>query len=123
ALIDVFKGGEGGNIPLKLTVSNLRKLPDGGYCELWLTRGVKGKQQRIVSCGTFVAKDDRFVVALNAPYRLEEGTPGWIVTAHVRGAKTRPGVLTTRGAGLSLATNASYVTGMRSARKRSTASA
>jgi hypothetical protein len=95
ALIDVFKGGEGGNIPLKLTVSNLRKLPDGGYYELWLTRVVKGKQQRIDSCGTFVAKDDRFVVALNAPYRLEEGTPGWIVTQHVRGAKTSPVVLTT----------------------------
>jgi hypothetical protein len=95
ALIDVKNGGEGGNIPLELTVSGLRKLPDGGYYELWLTRVVKGKQERIVSCGTFVAKDDRFVVALNAPYRLGEGTPGWIVTEHVRGAKTSPVVLTT----------------------------
>jgi hypothetical protein len=95
ALIDVMEGGQGGNIPLNLTVSNLRKLPDGGYYELWLTRVVKGKQVRIVSCGTFVAKDDRFVVALNAPYRLGEGTPGWIVTEHVRGSSTSPVVLTT----------------------------
>src|SRR3954470_21733544 len=95
AVIDVLDGGEGGNIPLNLTVSGLRKLPEGGYYELWLTRVVKGKQQRIVSCGTFVANTDRLEVALNAPYRLGEGTPGWIVTRHLRGAKTTPVVLTT----------------------------
>jgi hypothetical protein len=95
AVIDVLDGGEGGNIPLKLTVSGLRKLPEGGYYELWLTRVVKGKQQRVVSCGTFVANADRLQVALNAPYRLEDGKPGWIVTRHTRGATANPVVLTT----------------------------
>ena len=95
AVIDVLKGGEGGNIPLNLTVSGLRTLPEGGYYELWLTRVVGGKQHIVVSCGTFVAKKDRFVVALNAPYRLGEGKPGWVVTRHVRGAPSNPVVLTT----------------------------
>ncbi len=96
AVIDVLENGEGGNIPLNLTVSGLRKLPDGGYYELWLTRVVKGKQVPVVSCGTFVAPtDDRIQVALNAPYRLGEGKPGWIVTRHLRGANTAPVVLTT----------------------------
>jgi hypothetical protein len=95
ALIDVYKGGEGGNIPLKLTVSGLRKLPEGGYYELWLTRVVEGKQHRVVSCGTFVASTERVQVALNAPYRLGEGKPGWIVTRHTRGATATPVVLTT----------------------------
>ncbi|MGZ8695195.1 MAG: anti-sigma factor [Gaiellaceae bacterium] len=95
AVIDVLEGGEGGNIPLNLTVSGLRKLPEGSYYELWLTRVVKGKQQRVVSCGTFVANTDRLEVALNAPYRLEDGKPGWIVTRHERGAKASPVVLTT----------------------------
>jgi hypothetical protein len=96
AVIDVMEGGEGGNIPLNLTVSGLRKLPDGGYYELWLTRVVHGKQVRIVSCGTFVAPtEDRIEVALNAPYRLEEGTPGWVVTRHLRGATSTPVILTT----------------------------
>jgi hypothetical protein len=95
AVIDVLEGGEGGNIPLNLTVSSLRKLPEGGYYELWLTRVVNGKQLPVVSCGTFVAQADRFVVALNAPYRLEEGKPGWIVTKHLRGVKANPVVLTT----------------------------
>ena len=97
AVIDVLDSGEGGNIPLNLTVSGLPKLGEGGYYELWLTREVGKAQKRIVSCGTFVASgaDQRFVVALNAPYRLEEGKPGWIVTRHVRGAKTQPVVLTT----------------------------
>jgi hypothetical protein len=96
AVIDILDNGEGGNIPLNLTVSGLRKLPDGGYYELWLTRVVRGKQVRIVSCGTFVAPDDdRIEVALNAPYKLGEGTPGWIVTRHLRGATTNPVILTT----------------------------
>ena len=97
AVIDVLKGGEGGNIPLNLTVSGLPKLGEGGYYELWLTRVVGKQQKRVVSCGTFVASgaDQRFVVALNAPYRLGEGKPGWVVTRHVRGAKENPVVLTT----------------------------
>jgi hypothetical protein len=98
AVIDVKKGGEGGNIPLNVTVSGLRKLGEGGYYELWLTRVTGTSQKKVVSCGTFVASgtDKRFVVKLNAPYRLEDGvTPGWIVTRHERGATTTPVVLTT----------------------------
>jgi hypothetical protein len=98
AVIDVKRGGEAGNIPLKVTVSGLRKLGEGGYYELWLTKVVGKTQKRVVSCGTFVAAgaDKRFVVKLNAPYRLEDGAvPGWIVTRHERGTTTNPVVLTT----------------------------
>ena len=86
------------NVPMTLTVSNLKHLPRGGYYELWLTRAVKsgGKttQKLIVVCGTFIQNADRVEVKMNAPYTLDKRA-GWVITRHLRGAETNPVVLTT----------------------------
>ena len=50
------EGRRGRQHPAQPHGLGLRKLPDGGYYELWLTRVVHGKQVRVVSCGTFVAR-------------------------------------------------------------------
>ena len=89
------------NIPMTLTVSNLKSLPKGGYYELWLTRVVRkdGKtvQKPVVSCGTFLGSSSTtspVTVQMNAPYKLDN-SPGWVITRHLPGAKSNPVVLTT----------------------------
>jgi hypothetical protein len=98
AVIALEKTGGESNVPMTLTVSNLRHLPKGSYYELWLTRAVDAggttKQKLIVLCGTFLQSADRVEVKMNAPYTLDEH-PGWVITKHVRGATTDPVVLTT----------------------------
>ena len=63
AVIALEKNGSESNVPMTLTVSGLKKLPKGGYYELWLTREVKSgggtKQKLLVSCGTFLQSSDR----------------------------------------------------------------
>lgn len=97
AVLAVQRGSDT-NVPMTLTVSNLRHLPRGGYYELWLTRKVRkdGKttQKMIVSCGTFLQSADRVEVKMNAPYTLDKQA-GWVITRHLRGAETNPVVLTT----------------------------
>ena len=87
AALELAKPSSSGNIPLRMVVQGLPKLPKDGYYELWLTRGNK----EIASCGTFrVADRNRVTVALNAPYLIPRGEhPGWIVVSHVPGG--RPG--------------------------------
>ena len=98
AVIALDKNGSESNVPMTLTVSGLKKLPKGGYYELWLTREVKSggrtTQKLLVSCGTFLQSSDRVEVKMNAPYTLEN-QPGWVITRHVRGVTTQPIVLTT----------------------------
>jgi len=98
AIIALEKTGGETNVPMTLTVSGLKKLPKGGYYELWLTRegtsGGKTTQKLIVSCGTFLQSSDRVEVKMNAPYTLDS-QPGWVITRHVRGVTSQPIVLTT----------------------------
>ena len=98
AVIALEKNGSESNVPMTLTVSGLKKLPKGGYYELWLTRAVKSggqtTQKLLVSCGTFLQSSDRVEVKMNAPYTLDSH-PGWVITRHVRGVTTQPIVLTT----------------------------
>jgi hypothetical protein len=98
AVIALERTGSDSNVPMTLTVSGLKKLPKGGYYELWLTRAVstggETKQKLIVSCGTFLQSSNRIEVKMNAPYTLDQH-PGWVVTRHVRGATSQPIVLTT----------------------------
>jgi hypothetical protein len=86
------------NVPMTLTVSNLKHLPKGGYYELWLTRAVKanGKttQKMIIVCGTFIQNADRVEVKMNAPYTLDSN-PGWVITRHLPGTEKNQVVLTT----------------------------
>lgn len=69
-----------GNWPLVLKVHDLRKLPEGSWYELYLTRNGRLTE----SCGTFNAGPGTTTVRLSVPYSLKD--VGWAVTAHVRGA-------------------------------------
>jgi hypothetical protein len=80
-----------GNWPLRLEVSGLPKLKDGGYYEMYLTRG---KHTR--TCGTFAGGGRETVkVRLTVPYNLKRGD-GWTVTKEFLGRPgPGPAVLTT----------------------------
>ena len=95
AVLRIGKKEEGGNIPMLLAASGLDPLPEKGYYELWLTRKVGKKQIKEVSCGTFIANDRDLSVRMNAPYTLEPGFAGWIITKHVPGGKSDPTLFTT----------------------------
>jgi hypothetical protein len=94
AVLNFGQKEEGGNIPLSLSVSGLKSLPEGGYYELWLTRHVGQTQKRVATCGTFVASNSVLSVRLNAPYTLEREN-GWVITRHVPGATSDPVWFTT----------------------------
>ena len=98
AVLALARGSSDKNVPMTLTVSNLKHLPKGGYYELWLTRAVKanGKttQKLVVVCGTFIQNANRVEVKMNAPYTLDSN-PGWVITRHLPGVKSSPVVLTT----------------------------
>jgi hypothetical protein len=95
AVLRIGKKEEGGNIPLAVSASGLDPVPEGGYYELWLTKKVGKRQKREVSCGTFIASDRDLSVRLNAPYTLEPGFNGWIITRHLPGSKNDPTLFTT----------------------------
>jgi hypothetical protein len=91
AVIKVGKRDDDGNWPLQLEAKGLPRLKDGGYYEMFLTRG--GKR---FTCGTFAGGGaKKVIVRMTIPYDLRRGD-GWIVTAE-RPAGPRPGktVLTT----------------------------
>jgi hypothetical protein len=70
-----------GNWPMELRVKNLEWLPDGGYYDLYLTRGGKP----LVLCVTFNAKGET-VVRFSAAYQLDRfDENGWVVTRQRRG--------------------------------------
>jgi hypothetical protein len=83
---------EGGNWPMKVTVSGLPELPRGSYYELYLTR--KGKV--VASCGSFRVHEGVTTIMLNAPYQLRSFT-GWVVTRQDR-MERRPGPVLMRTA-------------------------
>ncbi len=73
--IDIGARDEDGNLPMMLTVRGLRKLGDGDYYRLALTKGDKP----IVTCSTFnVAGRRETAVKMLAAYELE-GFDGWMV--------------------------------------------
>jgi hypothetical protein len=89
--IKVGKRDDHGNWPLEVDLRGLPALKNGGYYEMYLTRG-----KRRWTCGTFASGGAKNVsVRLNVPYTLERGD-GWIVTEEHLGS-THPGrtVLTT----------------------------
>ena len=73
---------QGGNWPMTLAVTGLRRLPKGSYYEVYLVRD--GKPW--ASCGTFVVwkSTEATRVTLNAPYRLHPGD-SWVVTKQPKG--------------------------------------
>ena len=86
AVIEVGEIDEAGNWPLRLKVSGLEELPEGGYYELYLTRGRKV----VASCGTFRVSAGTAEVRMNAPYRFDR-FDGWVVTVQLPGQKKDPG--------------------------------
>jgi hypothetical protein len=79
--LEVGKPDNHGNWPMELHVKNLEKLSDGGYYDLYLTRGGKP----IVLCVTFNA-DGETVVRFSAAYNLDRfDKNGWVVTRQPRG--------------------------------------
>jgi hypothetical protein len=81
ASIALGKRDDAGNWQMLVRVSNLEKLPSGGYYTLWLTR----KNRAVAPCGSFVFSGDkplefRFTVA----YKLKS-FDGWVVTEQMRG--------------------------------------
>jgi hypothetical protein len=92
--IDIGARDNDGNLPMVLTVRGLRKLGDGDYYRLALTKGAKP----IVTCSTFnVAGRRETALKMLAAYDLE-GFDGWMVTLwHARTHDETP-VLWSKGA-------------------------
>jgi hypothetical protein len=89
ATIDVGDLDDAGNWPLRMKVRGLPELGDGGYYELYLTKGGKPT----ASCGTFRVHSGSTEVRLNAPYRFKQ-YDGWTVNAHPHGkSSTGPDLL------------------------------
>jgi hypothetical protein len=91
AQIKIGKRDARGNWPLRLDVKGLPKLKNGGYYEMYLTRG-----KHMWTCGTFAAGGQQTIkVRLTVPYDFKNGD-GWIVTKELPGSSTPgPTVLTT----------------------------
>lgn len=90
ASIQLGKADSSGNWPLVLRVRGLPELPEGGYYELYLTRGDKLGP----SCGTFRVHEGVTEVTMNAPYTLRRWD-GWVVVAHAPGKHESEPLLTT----------------------------
>jgi hypothetical protein len=82
ATLELGKADADGNWPMILRARGLQQLPEGGYYDLYLTKGGKP----IVLCGTFNVKGDEVVVKFSAAYELSHfDKDGWVVT------RQRPG--------------------------------
>ena len=75
ATLKLGKRDPQGNWPMILRVAGLPRLENGGYYDLYLTKGGKP----IVSCGTFNVSGDT-LVRLSAAYNLEHfDKNGWVI--------------------------------------------
>ena len=75
ASLELGKRSASGNWPMVLHVRGLPKLGDGGYYDLYLTKG----GVPLVSCGTFNAQGET-VVRMSAAYNLERfDRNGWVI--------------------------------------------
>jgi Anti-sigma-K factor rskA len=91
ASLIVFDKDASDNWPMLMKVRGLKKLPDGGYYELYLTRHGKIGPE----CGTFRVHGGTTSVRLNAPYQLKR-FDGWVVTQNRQGTGSAgPVVMTT----------------------------
>lgn len=88
--IKLGSADHGGNIPMKVTVRGLPRLPERGYYELFLTK--HGKP--IVRCGGFNVEAGTTTVEFTVPYALGH-FDGWVVTRWKRGKDTPGPVLLT----------------------------
>jgi hypothetical protein len=77
ATLKLGRADSDGNWPMTLHARGLQELPEGGYYDLYLTKGGKP----VVLCGTFNAKGNGVVVHLSAAYDLDHfDKDGWVIT-------------------------------------------
>jgi hypothetical protein len=91
ASIGLGKKDPAGNWQMLVRVSNLKKLPPGGYYTLWLTR----KGRPVAPCGSFLVRGEKTTeVRFTVAYKLK-GYDGWVVTEQARGHREGGPVLLT----------------------------
>ena len=77
ATLELGKADASGNWPMILHARGLEQLPEGGYYDLYLTKGGKP----VVLCGTFNVKGDEIIVHFSAAYDLSHfDKDGWVIT-------------------------------------------
>jgi len=77
ATLELGKADASGNWPMILHARGLQQLPEGGYYDLYLTKGGKP----VVLCGTFNVKGDEIIVHFSAAYDLSHfDKDGWVIT-------------------------------------------
>jgi hypothetical protein len=88
ATLEVWDSRDG-NLPMRLSVAGLRKLPPHSYYDVYLVR--HGQLEPWGLCGSFVVSGSSSVLTLkfNAPYGHEKGD-SWVVTRPGQGG-TEPG--------------------------------
>jgi hypothetical protein len=80
--LELGKADRHGNWPMLLHATGLRSLPEGGYYDLYLTKGGKP----VVLCGTFNVKGGEVIVRLSAAYDLSHfDKNGWVITRQLAG--------------------------------------
>jgi hypothetical protein len=91
ATIDIGEADSSGNLPLRVVVHGLPRLPSGSYYEMFLTN--KGKT--VAACGIFGVAGRTSKVTLSMPRGVIGHYDGWIVTRQSAGGGSHPVVLTT----------------------------
>jgi hypothetical protein len=75
--LELGKADANGNWPMILRARGLQQLPEGGYYDLYLTKGGKP----VVLCGTFNVTGNEVVVHFSAAYDLNHfDKDGWVIT-------------------------------------------
>jgi hypothetical protein len=75
--LELGKADHSGNWPMLLHTTGLRQLPEGGYYDLYLTKGGKP----VVLCGSFNVKAGEAIVRFSAAYDLSHfDRDGWVIT-------------------------------------------
>jgi hypothetical protein len=91
ATIDIGEADSSGNLPLRVVVHGLPRLPSGSYYEMFLTN--KGKT--VAACGIFGVAGRTSTVELSMPRGVIGHYDGWIVTRESTSGGSHAVVLTT----------------------------
>jgi ferric-dicitrate binding protein FerR (iron transport regulator) len=91
AVVKIGRTDSNGNLPMLVTVSGLKRLPDDGYYTLALTKHGRA----VVACGTFRVRSTNgsLTVPMTVAYNVER-FDGWVVTEYQHGRTAEPVVLT-----------------------------
>jgi hypothetical protein len=75
--LELGQADHAGNWPMLLHTTGLRQLPEGGYYDLYLTKGGKP----VVLCGSFNVRAGEAIVHFSVAYELSHfDRDGWVVT-------------------------------------------